>query len=71
MNDTLSNTQQSRETIECDVLIVGAGPAGLSAALKLKLQANDAGKELSIIVLDKELSLVLIFSVGQSWIPER
>lgn len=25
MNDTLSNTQQSRETIECDVLIVGAG----------------------------------------------
>ncbi|MDI5811213.1 FAD-dependent monooxygenase, partial [Salmonella enterica subsp. enterica serovar Anatum] len=43
-------SQQSRETIECDVLIVGAGPAGLSAALKLKLQANDAGKELSIIV---------------------
>lgn len=26
MNDTLSNTQQSRETIECDVLIVGADP---------------------------------------------
>ncbi|WP_374703931.1 hypothetical protein, partial [Salmonella enterica] len=25
MNDTLSNTQPSRETIECDVLIVGAG----------------------------------------------
>lgn len=71
MNDTLSNTQQSRETIECDVLIVGAGPAGLSAALKLKLQANDAGKELSIIVLDKGAGLVLIFSVGQSWIPER
>lgn len=71
MNDTLSNTQQSRETIECDVLIVGAGPAGLSAALKLKLQANDAGKELSIIVLDKGAELVLIFSVGQSWIPER
>ncbi len=71
MNDTLSNTQQSRETIECDVLVVGAGPAGLSAALKLKLQAMTQEKEehpLSSLI--KELSTVLIFSVGQSWIPE-
>ncbi len=52
MNDTLLIPSKSRETIECDVLIVGAGPAGLLfAASKLKF-ANDGG-ELSIIVLIK------------------
>lgn len=29
-------SQVTRERIECDVAIVGAGPAGLSAAIKLK-----------------------------------
>lgn len=38
-----------RERMDCDVLIVGAGPAGLSAAIRLK-QVND---ELEVIVLEK------------------
>ena len=36
-----------------DVLIVGAGPSGLAAAIRLKQLANESGKELSVCVLEK------------------
>src|SRR5204862_7928893 len=36
-----------------DVVIVGAGPAGLSAAIRLKQLANQAGHELGVCVLEK------------------
>ena len=43
----------SRETLEVDVLIVGAGPAGLSCALRLAQRAAASGAPLSIAVLEK------------------
>ncbi len=42
-----------REYMEFDVVIVGAGPAGLSAACRLKQQAADAGQEISVCVVEK------------------
>ncbi|MFC3939220.1 electron transfer flavoprotein-ubiquinone oxidoreductase [Pseudomonas gingeri NCPPB 3146 = LMG 5327] len=42
-----------REYMEFDVVIVGAGPAGLSAACRLKQKAAEAGQEISVCVVEK------------------
>jgi len=49
----MSSDPTPREIMSYDVLIVGAGPAGLSCAIKLKQLAQQNQREISVCVIDK------------------
>src|SRR5690625_2711520 len=49
----LKETFVEREAMEVDVVIVGAGPAGLSTACRLAQASQENGQELSIVVVEK------------------
>lgn len=52
---------------EVDVCIVGAGPAGLSAAIRLKQLEQEKGREIRVVVLEKGPEVGEYLSLKLQW----
>ena len=53
MSDTVDTDLPPREAMEFDVVTVGAGPAGLAAAIRIKQKAAARGEDVSVVVVEK------------------
>ena len=67
----MANHEVERESMEFDVLIVGAGPAGLSTACKLAQLNQEQGGDLQICVIEKGSEVGAHILSGAVFEPRR